>query len=127
MTTIDESPTEESAAPALPDLFDLVVTLVKRGVYVGPRYSVGVYTPAVPPPSGHGWAVLNLQGAPVVLAHDAHAAALDFLRMERFYTPGDEDAELYLHPTDEDIAYEAQTERMERYGMRRAIERGRGA
>ena len=121
----DESPTEESAAPALPDLFDLVVTLVKRGVYVGPRYSVGVYTPAVPPPSGHGWAVLNLQGAPVVLAHDAYTAAVDFRGLELGWLT--DEGGLYCHPTDEDIAYEEQTERMERYGMRRAIERGRGA
>jgi hypothetical protein len=43
-------------------------------------YSVGPWTPAVS--DGFEWAVLNLQGSPLLLAHDAFEAARWFCQLE---------------------------------------------
>lgn len=67
---------------AFEQVMDVCVQLLTKGVVLGARFSVGPYTPAVPTADGHGWAVLNLQGAPVVLAHDAYEAARAFLDCE---------------------------------------------
>lgn len=49
----------------------LCAELCRRGSLLGRRYSVGTWAHAGP---SHGWAVLDLAGAPVVLAPDAYVA-----------------------------------------------------
>ncbi len=47
---------------------------------LGDRFSAGPYTPAVA--EGFPYAVLDLQGAPVVLAHDAYDTAVWLVKLE---------------------------------------------
>ncbi len=58
----------------------ILITLVTGGVFMTPRHSAGPHTPAVS--DGYTWAVHNLQGSPVVLAHNPFDAALWLLRLE---------------------------------------------
>jgi hypothetical protein len=51
----------------------VAVKIVNRGAAVYGDYSAGRYTPAVP--AEHAFAVLNRQGSPVILAHDAFEVA----------------------------------------------------
>lgn len=56
-------------------------TLCAGGVVLGAEgRSVGPWTPAVP--DDFSWAVLGLQGEPLVLAHDAFEVAYAFARLE---------------------------------------------
>jgi hypothetical protein len=45
-----------------------------------PRFSAGPWTPAID--DGFSWAVLNLNGTPLLLSHDAFEAALYLSRLE---------------------------------------------
>lgn len=62
-------------------------TLVMGGIVFGKRHSAGPWTTAVP--SEHRWAVIDLQGMPVILAHDAFEVALAFVKAESGDVPGD--------------------------------------
>lgn len=66
--------------PEPTDLTDVCAALCRGRVVLGIRCSVGPYTPAVDSP--FGWAVLDLRGAPITLAHDAFEAARDFVDFE---------------------------------------------
>jgi len=88
------------------DIEQVLVQLVTRGSYLGERFSAGRYTPAVVTPETPTWCVLDLQGGPVVLAHDPFEAARWLVRLEEegidptIYEP--EDLPVVL-PSDADV------------------------
>ena len=92
--------------------FDLVnaacVGLFTRGTVLGVRCSVGPWKPAIPEP--HGWAVLNLQGSPLLLAHDPYEAAAAFVAFDNAPAENDPDAPIRM-TTDADEAAYRQAER----------------
>ena len=74
---------EEPDAPAFTSDADDVAALcarLLRGPVTSSRFSVGPWTPAVD--DGFAWAVLDRNGAPLMLAHDAFEVALYFCRLE---------------------------------------------
>ena len=64
-------------------LTEVLVALCTRGVFLGARFSVGPHTPSVRDATTPEWAVLDLSGSPVVLAHDAFQAARWFAKVEQ--------------------------------------------
>jgi hypothetical protein len=89
--------------------------LLARGSHLGRWHSVGTYRTQDTTPGAHSWAVLNLQGMPVVLAHDAFEAATWFLMAEAGQVVGGDAGPLPLH-SDAELAEMARQERLLEWG-----------
>jgi len=80
-----------------PELEEVLVRLCRGAVVLGPRYSVGPYTPAVPDPDGYSWCVMD-RGGPIVLAFDAFEAARYFIEAELTDEPWEGESPIRLKP-----------------------------
>jgi hypothetical protein len=105
---------ERNPEPAADDAADLSVaiesaarTIFARAAVLGGRCSAGAWTPAVA--DGFEWAVLDLRGAPLVLAHDVYEVARMFAIYEAYGIPEDLDMPIRV-PSDADQVAERRYE-----------------
>lgn len=68
-----------TAATKSPDVMDVTIELMRRGVFLGQDFQVGRHCPAIP--DGNEWEVCTKAGVVLVLSNDVVQAAGWFLRI----------------------------------------------
>lgn len=93
------------------------VRLSTGAITLGARLSVGPCSPPVP--TGHPFAVIGRQGQPIVLAHDAFAAAQAFVDAEE-RGPSEDESEQVALMSDAEMILRAEQDRAEDYAWQLA-------